>query len=169
MGCLVSTKFTMLADILHQGAVSDPVQLGHYETRQDEDSGAIIRVWVEDIDQNQPGVQADTIPCEIRGIIDGGIRVAGSTERFSSRGSYEMVDFARMKFPAQIIITRRDRITRVRSQKRPEQVIWLEEEWDDRPTTFDVMGVTPITDPFGNHVENMALLQRAEVQEVENA
>jgi hypothetical protein len=163
----------MLVDVLHQVADSNPNTTtgtaGHYEYQQDEDSGALIRVWVEDVNPTTPGVQLDTIPCEVRGIIDGGIRVAGTTERFTPKGTYEAVDFARMKFPAQIILTRRDRVTRVRSMKRPDQVIWLEEEFDDRPTTFDVLGVTPVTDPFGNHVENMALLQRSEIQEVISA
>lgn len=149
----------MQADILRPGGA--PVdETGHWDYVQDEDSGSIVRVWVTD-DPDTPAMEGLTgIPCLVRGVIDGGIRVAGTTERFSE--IYESVDWAKMTFPANITITKRDKVTNVRGGGK---IIWTEEEAEgNKPTVFNVMGVTPVLDPFGRHVENVALLQRAEVQ-----
>lgn len=136
---------------------------GHYEDKQDPITGEIERVWVvEDVDPVTPGVQEKRVKCIVRGILDGGIRVAGTTERITPQGIYENIDYVKMQFPANITITKRDRITNVTN--RNGVVVWREEEFDNRPTVFDVLGVTPVLDPFGNHVENSALLQRADVQ-----
>jgi hypothetical protein len=71
-----------------------------------------------------------------------------------------------MFFPAGYRITKRDRVTNIRNARG--QIIWKEEEMENegvyKSTTFDVLGVTPVLDPFGNHIENYALLERAEVQ-----
>jgi hypothetical protein len=150
----------------------DESQPGHWEYKQDEDTGAMIRVWVSVPDDvieppsavNTPGgmMEGTRFKCIARGFTDGGIRVAGTTERFSSRGTIDTVDFVTIKFPPFVVLTRRDRVTDIRNNKNI--LLWKEEEFDDRPTVFEVNGVTPIIDPFGNHIENSALLQRAEIQ-----
>jgi hypothetical protein len=156
----------MYATVLSQGPTSpetsdDPN--GHWVERQDNDTGEIVRVWVvEDSDPDTPGTQERIIPCIVRGVIDGGIRVAGTTERYTPAGIYESIDFAKMQFPSGIVLTKRDRITNVKN--RAGEIVWKEEEFNNSATIFDVLGVTPILDPFGTHVENQALLQRAEVQ-----
>jgi hypothetical protein len=145
---------------------------GHYEYQQDPDTGAMIRVWVVDLDpstsapnvvQTPEGTVAGTrFKLQARGFTDGGIRVAGTTERFSSRGTIDTVDFITIKFPKFITLTRRDRVTDIRNSENI--LLWKEEEFDDSPTIFEVNGVTPIPDPWGKHIENSALLQRAEIQ-----
>jgi hypothetical protein len=152
----------MFATVLNQGPTAPDTE-GHWVDRQDEDTGEITRVWVTDSDVDTPGTQQREIPCIVRGVVDGGIRVAGTTERYTPAGIYENVDFAKMSFPAGIVVTKRDRITNIKN--RDGVIIWKEEEFDSAATVFDVLGVTPITDPFGKHIENMALLQRAEVQQ----
>lgn len=175
--CILGARMNMSALIVRQGVASDgnsgtgtPNQL--YEYNQDPWSGAVIRDWVPDVDTDDsvPGVQPSTLSrgsrtrCAVRGMADGGIRVAGTGERFSSRGTIETVDFVTMKYPAEVIITRRDRVTDIRN--RAGKLIWTEEEFSNAATIFEVNGVTPILDPFGTHIENSALLQRAEQQGV---
>jgi hypothetical protein len=98
----------------------------------------------------------------VRGVIVGGVRAAGTTEIFDPKGVYENIDFVKMNFPADVVITKRDRITNVTGPDG--NVIWKEEEFSGAATVFDVLGVTPVIDPFGMLVENFALLQRAGVQ-----
>jgi len=163
-GCLVSSKYNMTATILTQGPTAPvtPEGDGHWEQKQDPDTGEIIRVWVEDSDPDTPGTQTRTVPCMVRGVIVGGVRAAGTTERFDPKGVYENIDFVKMNFPADVVITKRDRITNVTGPDGT--VIWKEEEFSGAPTVFDVLGITPVVDPFGMLVENFALLQRAGVQ-----
>lgn len=165
--CLVSAKYNMTATLLTQGPTApstNPDDQGHWENKQDEVTGEIIRVWVvDDADPDTAGTQERRIPCMVRGVIDGGIRVAGTTERYTPQGVYDNVDYAKMSFPANIVITKRDRVTNITGPDGT--IIWKEEEWTNAPTVFEVMGVTPIPDPFGNLIENIALLKRAEVQQ----
>lgn len=178
MRCLTSARFNMSALVLSQGQPTpgNPEEghspNGHYEYQQDPDTGAMIRVWVivpDDVPEppsavSTPGgmMEGTRFKCMARGFTDGGIRVAGTTERFSSRGTIDTVDFVTIKFPKFVILSRRDRVTDIRNNKNV--LLWKEEEFDDAPTVFEVNGVTPIIDPFGNHIENSALLQRAEIQ-----
>lgn len=172
--CLTSARFNQKADILRAEPSTsyvpddpaDPEAGGHWDTTQEPDSGEIIRKWVSASEDN-PSTPEDethkleTFKCIARGIIDGGIRVAGTTERFSDL--YEAVDYVKISFPANVVITRRDKVTNIRDKRG--RVLWKEEERSDRAATvFNVVGVTPIIDPFGTLIENTALLERAENQ-----
>lgn len=165
--CLTSARFNMKADILRQGQENTATpETGDWITTQDTDSGELIRVWQPNTqdDPNTPQNEAavlDTFRCLARGIVDGGIRVAGTTERFSEL--YDAVDYVRIWFPANTKISRRDRITNIRDPRG--NILWREEERSDNaPTIFNVVGVTPVIDPFGKHVESVALLERVETQ-----
>lgn len=173
MRCLTSSRFNMFADILRQGTPTPPPsdaneEFGHWEEQQDPLTHEIIRVWVPATDvPDNPATPEDeslgTIPCIARGIVDGGIRVAGTTERWGEL--YQSVDYVRMVFPKGYALTDRDRVTNIRDKYG--NIIWLDEEVDVpgqtyRATVFDVLGVTPIPDPFGRHIENVAMLQKAE-------
>lgn len=162
MSCLLSSRFNMRATVLRQSGTNPQENPGgHWETVQDPDSGAIKRVWVPDEDSDTPGNQTLVINCMVRGVTNGGIRVAGTTQRYSE--IYENIDWATFVFPRNVILSKRDRITNVSNSKG--QLIWKEEEIEGAPATvFIVMGVTPVIDPFGNHIENTALIQRAQVQ-----
>lgn len=163
--CLVSAQYNMWVTVLSQD-VEAPVDpgSGSWVEKQDPDTGEIERVWVpEDEDTETPGVQERKIPCSVRGIISSGVTDIGTTERYTAAGIYDNIDYARMKFPAGIILSKRDRVTNVVNSDGV--LIWQEEEMGiGVPTVFDVLGVTPVTDPFGGYVENSALLKRAEVQ-----
>ncbi|QDF17228.1 hypothetical protein SEA_BIRCHLYN_52 [Streptomyces phage Birchlyn] len=162
MSCLISSRFNMRATVLRQAGTNPQENPGgHWETVQDPDSGAIERVWVPDEDSGTPGDQTLVIKCMVRGVTNGGIRAAGTTQRFSE--IYENVDWAIIQFPASVVLSKYDRVTNISNSKG--QLIWREEEINQAPATvFQVMGSTPVIDPFGNHIENTALLQRAQVQ-----
>lgn len=175
MRCLTSARFNMSALLMVPGTAPDAdpntgTPNGQYEYQQDPDSGALVRVWVpatDEIPESQAAVEEGLMEgrrfkCMARGFTDGGIRVAGTTERWSSRGTIDTVDFITIKFPKNVILTRRDRVTDIRNSEA--ELLWKEEEFDNSATIFEVNGVTPIVDPWGKHIENSALLQRAEVQ-----
>lgn len=161
----------MKADILRQGyednAVFNPTdEVGEWVNQQDEDSGEIIRKWepntLDDPDTvENEGAVLESFNCEARGIVDGGVRVAGTTERFGQM--YEDIDYVKITFPISTKISRRDRITNIRDQSG--NVVWKEEDQPDAPpTVFEVTGVTPIIAPFVGAVEQFALLKRAQRQ-----
>jgi hypothetical protein len=143
-------------------------ELERWEYQQDRDSGAIVRIWRNDentvgVDERRNGILVRDVPLMARGIIDGGIRVAGTTERFGSE--YVAVDYVKATFGPNTIITKRDQVTNIRSKRDLTTPVWREEEMSSYPaTTFNVMGVTPVFDPFSNLVEQAVLLERAEIQ-----
>lgn len=168
MRCLLAGRFSMQAELLHwtginEGDANDVTQ-GPFGTNvyQDPISGEILYDWKPTIDD--PGTIEDehallsTFDCIARGIVDGGIRVAGTTERFGD--TYENIDFVKLWTPATVIITKRDRITNIR-EAQTGKVIWNNEEDDGAPTVFNVNGVTPLFDAWNRHVENFVLLERA--------
>lgn len=169
--CLTGARFTMSADVLRQGTeISDDpdteeVESGHWENMQDHDSGEIVRVWQKnpqkDPDASTGQPELYSFKCIARGIVDGGIRVSGTTERFGEM--YQNVDYIKVTFPANVKLSKRDRITNVRDAAG--NIIWREEEIKGSPpTVFNVMGVTPILDPFNRLIESFALCERAERQ-----
>lgn len=174
MRCLTGARFTMSATVLRQTDDAldtvDPDVLGTYEEIQDPLTGEIMRVWVEtEITPDDPSTpdvderRVLTIPCMARGIVDGGIRVAGTTERFGD--TYENIDYVKMWVPASVQLTKRDRITNIR-EARTGKIIWIDEEFGEnaKATMFNVNGVTPLLNgPFNKHTESFILLERAEV------
>ena len=164
----------MTALVLIQGGDSDNnsetgSQNGRYEYAQDPISGSKTRVWVPEKDSTTSGssdsgnlIPGRRIKCSARGILEGGIRVTSTTERYSTRGTIETVDYINFEFPPGEVLTRRDRITDIRDANG--NLVWIEEESTDKPTVFEVTGVTPVTDPFGYHIKNTSLLARADDQ-----
>lgn len=136
---------------------------GHWEWQQDPESGALIKSWVKD-DPDTLVIEG-TVLKDIRlfaeGILDGGIRVAGTTERFTDE--YESVDWVRAVFPKDVRISKRDRVYNIRNARTGELLWWEEEVYGNPPTTFNVMGVTPVLF-LGQLIEQSVLLERAQVQ-----
>lgn len=169
--CLTSVRFNMKADILRQSnGESTPTADGHWEDRQDPISLEIIRQWIPVGDNpatpTNEGTLASTFACLARGIVGTGLRGDGTGEQWGDL--YIDIDYCRIEFPARVLLTKRDRVTNIRN--RNGKILWLEEEVGPdiqgvfKSTVFDVKGVTPIIDPFGNHTSNVAMLERASVQ-----
>lgn len=157
----------MEAEILHWSATEatdEPgLGTGDWSTYQDEISGDILNDWLppdddpDTTDVDESASTFRTVPCIARGIVDGGIRVAGTTERFGD--TYENIDYVKMWVPANIAISKRDRVTNIRD-KAGGTVIWKDEESTGAATVFNVNGVTPLFDAFNRHVENFVLLEK---------
>lgn len=185
--CLIGARFTMQATLLHQdddyvGDI-DLSEYGEWVNSQDPLTGEIVKVWIPfDTDPNTPGnqdpLQLGTIPCVARGIVDGGIRVAGTTEWFGS--DYRNIDFVKLWTPSHVRINKRDRITNIKDKSG--RIRWADEEYEPRnpsvpvdesdpatynltkrATVFNVNGVTPLFDAFNNLTEWYVMLERAEV------
>lgn len=162
MGCLTNTLYTMQADVMH--AVNAPGEDsggGSWVQNQDPISGELIETWVPDNPDTTETETADTIPCEARPVVGGGIRMSGSTESFGE--NYVNTDIIKMKVPKWVKISSRDRITNVRDA-RTQEIIWKDEEYESgtRATVFNISGVIPSITPLVGHVENILLLEKAE-------
>lgn len=182
LGCLTGARFNMSAVLLHQNDNYvpnniNPDEYGEWVDSQDPLTGQIVRVWQPfdnvvipdspgtiDIDES---VQLGKIPVIARGIVDGGIRVAGTTERFGD--TYENIDFVKLWVPAHVRISKRDRVTNIADANG--HIRWLNEEDVDprgnvnpKATVFNVNGVTPLFNAFNVMTEQFVLLERAEVE-----
>ena len=181
MRCLTSARMNMMVDVLrqaeHDAENIDISEQGKHVIVQNTRTGQLERKWVPLVEGDPAPSDPDSyvppkisIPCTFQGVIDGGIRVAGTTERFDK--SYDNVDFAKMVIPEyykgkRIVLSKRDRITNVRN-KKTGRVIWVEEELDANngvypPTVFDVLGVTPVPIPMTDAVEYHVLLARVDL------
>ena len=171
--CVTSAKYDQVATLLRQGYspeidTNDPNE-GHYVYEQHPITGEVVRRWVEVPLPDDPDTGIDestnvlTFRCQARGIITGGLNSQGTTERWTSKGTYENIDYIEMQVPKGVTITKRDRVTNITNSRG--EVVWREEEFGrNTPTIFDVRGVTPSLDPFGHLVEWFVLLERSEIQ-----
>jgi hypothetical protein len=162
----------MNALLLHQGETTpddetiDMQKYGEWVRNQDPLTNEIIRIWVPfpdpPVDNNEEPVVIGTFDCIARGVVDGGIRVAGTTERFGPE--YENVDYVHLWVPPYVQINKRDRVTNIRDKYGHIQ--WLDEEsstMPDRATVFNVNGVTPTFNAFNRVVEKYIMLERTDV------
>lgn len=134
MHCLVAAKYNMTFDVMRITVVQ-------------KDSGALDRAWT----------LAETgVPGMARGIQGQGVRVVGSTERWSD--TYSDVEVVKLR--TQFFLTKRDRVTNIRAHGG--EIAWKEDS--NTATKFEVLGSTPVLDPWGSIVEYDIMLQRAENQ-----
>lgn len=164
---ITSARYTMRATLIRPtgNIQTDPDTGGTWVEEQDPDTGEIIRIWkpVADNPSTPDTNESNTleIVCMARGIVDGGIRAAATTESFDD--IYRNVDIINMWIPKKYRVTKRDRITNIRS--KDGTFLWRDEEDEiDTPkaTVFNVNGIIPVFDPFNKHIDNFCLLERAE-------
>jgi len=136
---VVTARYNMVFNLLRQTMTQNP------------NTGQIMRQWT---------VFRYDVPCIARGVTGGGIRVVGSTERYEG-GVYTNIEWVKMQ--THTIISKRDRIVDIKERDEPRSN-WLEVDsnGDLVPVVFEVLGGTPIQDPFGRLVEYDVLLTRAE-------
>jgi len=121
------------------------------QTSSTNEAGQVKRSW--DF-ENAISVQNLT-----KAITGGGIRVVGSTELWGE--DYEDVEWAKMNIVSQTLpggklLTRRWRVKNIR-HRTTGKVLWIGDEGE--PIEFNVMGITPIMDPFGRAAEYELLLK----------
>lgn len=137
---IVTAAYTMLIDIYKQFDV------------QDENTGAIKREWQFH----------KTIPCYAKGIISNS-STARSGDRQQFSGKYENVQIIEVRTTEKL--SYREKITNIRTEHG--DVIWTELDYPtDTPTVFEVIGTTPMTDPFGDVLAFNSTLRRSDNQQI---
>ena len=136
---LVDGLMTMKMDIYRQSE------------QQDKNTGAIIREFS----------YIKTLDCYARGIITQGGAKGNDKQKFSNKYSNDQSVEVRTSER----LTARDKVKNIRDVNGKPK--WSELNYpNDTDTVFDVMGTTPIADPFGNVVGYNSSLERAENQQI---
>jgi hypothetical protein len=133
------------------GLMTMKMDVYRQQEQQDKDTGAIIREFS----------YIKTLDCYARGIITESRNRTNDNQNFSNR--YSNNQYVETRTAERL--TPRDKVKNIRDASG--KPIWYELNYpSDTPTVFDVIGTTPISDPFGNVVGYNASLQRAENQQI---
>jgi hypothetical protein len=128
------------------------MQMDVYRQRetQDEYTGAMKREWM----------YYKTIDCHAKGIISNSATTRSSDKQiFDNRYINDQVIQVRTLDR----ITAKEKITNIRNSEG--DYIWTEQNFpEETPTVFEVIGTTPITDPFGRTIGYNSALKRSENQ-----
>jgi hypothetical protein len=137
MNSLVDSILNMKMDVYAQQDVQDP------------DTGAIKKTWL----------YTRTVPCYAKGIISNS--TSRTSDKQSMGNSYVNQQIIEIRTESKLNI--REKITNVRDSK--DVVIWSELNYPtETPTVFELIGTTPITDPFGGVLGYNSSAKRSENQ-----
>jgi hypothetical protein len=119
---------------------------------QNPDTGAIIKEWN----------YYKTLDCHAKGVITNSATTrSGDKQIFNNKYNNEQVIQVRTSER----LTAREKITNIRDSN--EKAIWTELNYpSDTPTVFEIIGTTPITDPFGQVLAYNSTLKRSENQQI---
>ncbi len=119
---------------------------------QDSDTGAIIREWS----------YYKTVPCHVKGVISNSATTRSSDKQlFSNKYINDQVVQVRTIDK----LTIREKVTNIRDSQG--NIIWTEINYpSETPTVFEVMGTTPVTDPFGRVIGYNSAMKRSENQQI---
>lgn len=137
---LIDSVLSMQMDVYRQFDAQDP------------DTGAIKREWQF----------YKTVDCHAKGVISNSATTRSSDKQvFSNRYMNDQIIQVRTIDK----LTMREKITNVRDAAG--NVIWAEINFPtETPTVFEVVGVTPVTDPFGTVIAYNSSLKRSENQQI---
>ncbi len=140
MNSIVDSVLSMNLDVYRQSEIQDP------------DTGAIVREWN----------YYKTVACHAKGVISNSATTRSSDKQiFSNKYSNDQIIQVRTLHR----ITMREKITNIRDVDN--NVIWAEINFPtETPTVFEVIGITPMTDPFGNVIGYNSSLKRSENQQI---
>jgi hypothetical protein len=119
---------------------------------QDANTGAIKKEWMF----------SKTIPCHAKGIVSNSATArSGDKQVFGAKYINDQTIQIRTIEKLNV----RQKITNIRDSSG--NVIWTEIDYpQETPTVFEVVGVTPITDPFGGTLGFNSTLKRSENQTI---
>ncbi len=119
---------------------------------QDLNTGALKKEWIFD----------RTVDCHAKGVISNSATSRSSDKQtFDNRYANDQVIQVRTSGR----VTAREKITNIRN--RDGFNIWTEINFpSDTPTVFEIIGTTPITDPFGRVVGYNSSMKRSENQQI---
>lgn len=137
---LVNAVFSMKMDIYKQSELQDP------------DTGALKKEWMF----------YKTVPCHAKGVISNSSSTRnGDYQTFKDRYTLEQIVVVRTESK----LNMREKITNICGPDGT--TIWTELDYpSDTPTVFEVIGTTPMTDPFGGVVAYNSTLRRSESQQI---
>lgn len=135
---LVEAVFSMRMDIYRQLDTQDP------------DTGAIKKEWT----------YYKTVPCHAKGVISNSATARnGDRQVFDNRYRNDQVIEVRTTDR----LTSREKATNIRNSEGT--IIWAEIDFPtETPTVFEVVGTTPLTDPFGKILAYNSTMKRSENQ-----
>lgn len=138
MNDLIDSVLSMKMDVYRQ-----------FDT-QNTDTGAIVREWH----------YYKTVDCHAKGVISNSATTRSSDKQiFDNKYTNDQIIQVRTSER----ITTREKVTNIRDAY--DNVIWTEINFPtDTPTVFEVMGTTPITDPFGRVLAYNSSMKRSENQ-----
>ena len=139
-GDLIESLLTMKLDVYRQ------------IEEQDVNTGAIKKEWN----------YHRTIPCSAKGIISNSTS-SRSGDRQTLGNKYSNEQYLEIRTLERITV--RDKITNIRTTN--EEVIWKEINFPtETPTVFEVIGTTPIMDPYGTLLAYNSTIRRSENQTI---
>lgn len=134
------------------GLMSMKMDVYKQQEKQDPDTGAIKREFV----------YIRTVPCYARGVISQSTSRNLDKQVFGNKYSNEQ----HIEVRTEEKLTPREKITNIRDADN--NVIWYELNYpSNTPTVFEVVGTTPITDPFGSVVGYNSSMTRSENQQID--
>jgi hypothetical protein len=140
MNTIVDAVLSMKLDVYRQTDEQDP------------DTGAIKKQWIF----------YKTLPCHAKGVISNSSSTRTSDKQVMGNKYYN--DQVLQIRTAQKL-TLREKITNIRDANN--NYIWTEiNSPNDTPTVFEIMGTTPITDPFGKVIGYNSSVKRSENQQI---
>jgi hypothetical protein len=140
MNNLVDSVLSMRLDVYRQSDAQDP------------DTGAIKKDWN----------YYKTISCHAKGVISNSATTRSSDKQIFSN-KYINDQIIQVRTTDRLIT--REKVTNICDQEG--NPIWTEINFPtETPTVFEVMGTTPITDPFGRVIGYNSSMKRSENQQI---
>lgn len=120
---------------------------------QDENTGAIKKNWI----------YYKTLDCHAKGVISNSATTRSSDQQvFGNRYINDQI----VQIRTSERLTIREKVSNIRDSNN--NYIWTEINLpNETPTVFEVVGTTPITDPFGNTLGYNTTVKRSENQNLE--
>jgi hypothetical protein len=131
-----------------------PMKLDVYRQldAQDPDTGAIKKEWLF----------YKSVDCHAKGVISNSATTRSSDKQIFNN---KYVNDQIIQVRTEVRLTTREKVTNIRDMSG--NYIWVELDFPtETPTVFEVMGTTPLTDPFGRVIGYNSSMKRSENQQI---
>lgn len=119
---------------------------------QDPDTGFLKKEWM----------YSKTLDCHAKGVINNSATTRSSDKQLVGA---RYVNDQTIQIRSEVRLTTREKVTNIRDANN--NCIWKEINYpSETPTVFEIIGSTPITDPFGNLIGYSSMAKRSENQQI---
>ena len=140
MNDIIDSVLSMSLDVYRQSELQDP------------NTGAIVREWS----------YYKTLPCHAKGVVSNSATTRSSDKQLISN---KYINDQIIQVRTSDKLTIREKVTNIKDFEG--NAIWTEINFPtETPTVFEVMGTTPLTDPFGRVLAYNSSLKRSENQQI---